>query len=126
MSAKSFADKIVRDQQEGDSVEKKLAKIETAKFGCIWDRDFLFGLQLGFAGKGWGVGDGGIHVMNMSEMCKWTDEEKQKAAHNIMKFTYELLKEANVQSVDKLVGIPVEVTLDGNLFKEFRVLTEVL
>jgi hypothetical protein len=38
-----------------------------------------------------------------------------------------LLKEAKVDSVGKLKDIPVEVTFfEGNILKEWRVLTEVL
>lgn len=37
-----------------------------------------------------------------------------------------ILKDAKVSSVSGLIGKPVEVTLEGNLFKDFRILTEVL
>jgi hypothetical protein len=43
-----------------------------------------------------------------------------------MRFVSKLLKEAKVNSVDKLKGIPVEVTFDGNILKDWRILTEVL
>jgi len=43
-----------------------------------------------------------------------------------MRFVSKLLKEAKVDNVDKLKGIPVEVTFDGMMLKEWRVLTEVL
>jgi hypothetical protein len=36
------------------------------------------------------------------------------------------LKDAKVNSVDELKGKPVEVTFDGNMLKEWRILTEVL
>jgi hypothetical protein len=43
-----------------------------------------------------------------------------------MRYLSKLLNEAKVSSVDKLKGIPVEVTFDGNMLKEWRILTEVL
>jgi hypothetical protein len=43
-----------------------------------------------------------------------------------MRYISSLLKDAKVDSVDKLKGKPVEVTLDGNQLKSWRILTEVL
>jgi hypothetical protein len=43
-----------------------------------------------------------------------------------MRYVSKLLKDAKVDAVQKLQGIPVEVTFDGNLLKEWRILTEVL
>ena len=43
-----------------------------------------------------------------------------------MRYLSKLLNDAKVDSVDKLKGIPVEVTLEDNTLKEWRVLTEVL
>lgn len=37
-----------------------------------------------------------------------------------------LLKDSKKQDIYQLVGVPVEVTTDGNLLKNFRVLTEVI
>jgi hypothetical protein len=37
-----------------------------------------------------------------------------------------LMHNAKVDDVMKLKGIPVEVAMDGNCFKGFRILTEVL
>jgi hypothetical protein len=37
-----------------------------------------------------------------------------------------ILTDAKVYSVDKLKGKPVELTFDGNMLKEWRILTEVL
>jgi hypothetical protein len=43
-----------------------------------------------------------------------------------MRYVSKLLKDAKVSSVDELKGKPVEVTFDGNMLKEWRILTEVL
>lgn len=104
--------------------DKKLGKISEAKFGVIHDMPFLFGLKLEFNGDDWSVGCSN-HVINMSKECKWKGDRKG-ATEEIMDFTYKLLKEAKVQNVNDLFGIPVEVEFEGNTFKDFRILTEVL
>jgi hypothetical protein len=43
-----------------------------------------------------------------------------------MRYVSKLLKEAKVDSVEKLKGKPIEATFDGNMLKEWRILTEVL
>jgi hypothetical protein len=43
-----------------------------------------------------------------------------------MRYVSKLLKESKVDSVEKLKGKPVEVTFEGNMLKEWRILTEVL
>jgi hypothetical protein len=43
-----------------------------------------------------------------------------------MRYISKLLNEAKVHNVYELKGIPVEVTLENNTFKDFRILTEVL
>ena len=45
---------------------------------------------------------------------------------NMLKKLSDVLKQAKVNTIDKLKNIPVEVTLEGNTFKSWRVLTEVL
>lgn len=107
--------------------EVKLAKIESAKFGYFQDREFLFGLILGFSGQGWSVGCGGRYTISMSKDCKWKSQEERKEwMEKTMQFTYDIIQQAGVDSVEKLKGIPVEVTLENNAFKSFRILTEVL
>ena len=36
------------------------------------------------------------------------------------------MSDAKVRDFSKLVGVPVEVTIEDNAFKSFRILTEVL
>lgn len=74
----------------------------------------------------WGVGDGGKYTINMSDECKYEKGEKEKIILKQMEFIYQLLKKAKVENIEELKGIPVEVTLDGNAFYDFRILTEVL
>lgn len=64
--------------------------------------------------------------MEHSERCQWTEESRSKSLDEICRRLSKILNEAKVTDVSNLVGIPVEVTLDGNSFKDFRILTEVL
>jgi hypothetical protein len=105
----------------------ELGKISYAEFGSTGDMCFLFGLQLMFKFPNGGVGDGGLHTVNMSETCDYgLAQSRAEECDKVMAFTYNLLKQAKVEKVSKLVGIPVEVEFDGNTFKSFRVLEEVL
>lgn len=111
-------------------MEKKLGKIESVKFGLGGYQEAMLGLSVTLSGEGWGVGDfkgnWDAETIKVSEYTKWTETDRDKGYSDTMRFLSKLLKEAKVSSVDKLKGIPVEVTFDGNLLKEWRILTEVL
>lgn len=107
--------------------EKLLGKIDFAEYGTFEDRPFLMGLQLGFSMNGCGVMSGGQYTVNMSKECKWDSKEERE--HTITKYVdnvYEILKQAKVNYVSQLKNIPVEITIENNTFKDFRILTEVL
>jgi hypothetical protein len=108
-------------------MEKKLGKIESVQFGLGGYQDCQLGLSITLGDGGWGVGDfrgnWDAQTIKWSETCKWTEEDRDKGYSETMRFLSKLLKESKVRSVDKLKGIPVEVTFDGNVLKEWRVLT---
>lgn len=106
--------------------EKLLGKIDFAEFGTLRDYPFLIGLQLGFSMSGSGVMDGGKYTVNISPECKWGDANREEAVTSIVEFVDKILKDAKVNYVSGLIGKPVEVTLEKNCFKDFRILTEVL
>ena len=107
---------------------KILGKITSAEFGSFSDMPFLFGLKLEFKlADGACVGSGGKYTENFSKSCKWSSEiEKNKRITELMESIYFILNDAHVCDVSGLKNIPVEVILDRNSFKDFRVLTEVL
>ena len=106
---------------------KILGKINFAEYGTVRDYPFLIGLQLGFKlGDGTGVMDGGSNTINISKECKWGEAEREAAITVSVEKVYEILKDANVNYVSELINKPVEVTIDKNCFKDFRILTEVL
>ena len=107
-------------------VEKLLGKISSAEYGTVRDYPFLIGLQLTFSMNGCGVGDGGRYTVNMSKDCIWHDRNKYETVTKTVEDVYKLLGEAKVNYVSQLINKPVEVTIENNAFKDFRILTEVL
>ena len=106
---------------------KMLGKIDFAEFGTIRDYPFLIGLQLGFSGKGWAIMDGGKYTVNINPDCKWDSAtERSEAMLEVLEFVDDILEQAGVNHVSELKNKPVEVTIENNTFKDFRILTEVL
>lgn len=110
--------------------EKVLGKISWAEFGTVKEYPFLIGLQLGFSIDGRsGIYDGGSYTVNIDSNCKSWSSPEERAATII---TYvalsvkKVLDDAKVNYVSELVGKPVEVLIENNTFKDFRILTEVL
>lgn len=106
---------------------KVLGKIDFAEFGTIKDYPFLIGLQLGFKlGDGGGIMDGGSNTVNISPECRWETCEREVAITAAVEQVDKILKDAKVNYVSQLLNKPVEVEIDRNTFKSFRILTEVL
>lgn len=107
---------------------KFLGKIVNAQFGQYYDRPFLLGLQLEFIFDGnSGVADGGRHLINISDSCKWESEEKKNGAYQeVLKSLNKILTDAKVNHVSELIGKPIEIEIEGQMYKSFRILTEVL
>lgn len=113
-------------------MEKRLGKIENVMFGIGGYQKARIGLHvtLSFRGDDWGVADSrsawDAEIIKCSEHCNWTEADRDKQYAEILRYVSKLLKDAKVDTVDELKGIPVEVTFDGYSLKEWRVLTEVL
>ena len=105
---------------------KELGKITFAEFGTVRDYPFLIGLQLGFRMDGSGVMDGGKYTVNISPECKWKEMNREATIIKSIEEVNRILKDAKVNYVSELLNKPVEVTIEDNTFKDFRILTEVL
>ncbi|GIN67066.1 hypothetical protein J41TS2_24870 [Bacillus sonorensis] len=105
-----------------------LGKIVQAEFGTLKERDFILGLQLSFKFNGGSyVSDGGYHTVNVSENCFWESEsEKLEIYERTLKDLKKVLDDAKVNYVSELIGKPIEIEIEGDKFKSFRILTEVL
>lgn len=107
--------------------EKLLGKISNVRFGFIPDYPFLFGLDLTFKlSDNSGIGTGGKYTVNISETCKWSEEERNAALIDMINQIIKIMKDAKITNISDLKNKPVEVTIDRNIFKDFRILTEVL
>ena len=111
-------------------MEKRLGKIQSVRFGHGGYQDACIGLSVTLGDGGWGVGDfkgtWDPEMVKRSEYTKWEEEDRVKGFDETMRFVSKLLKEAKVDSVDKLKNVPVEVTFDGMSLHEWRILTEVI
>lgn len=105
----------------------ELGKISHIALGYGGYQDAMMGLSVCIEGKGWGTNDfNGTWAGKRSESAKWTEQDRDAKFAEVIHKIYSLLKEAKVQSLDKLKGKPVECTFDGNLLISWRILEEVL
>ncbi|HRT03820.1 MAG TPA: hypothetical protein P5513_07765 [Candidatus Diapherotrites archaeon] len=111
-------------------MEKKLGRIENVKFGIGGYQNAMIGLHITLGNNDWGVQDSrsawDAENIKYSKNSKWTEADRDKKYAEIVRYLSKLLKDAKVNSIDKLKGIPVEVTFEDNMLKEWRILTEVL
>jgi len=112
-------------------MKKRLGKIETVKFGLGAYQGAMIGLHVKLGGvDGWGVCDTKSawdpEIVEHSKHCKWTENSRDKLFAEIIRYISKLLKQAKVQTIDQLKGIPIEATFDGNTLKKWRILEEVL
>ena len=109
--------------------ETKIGKISHVRYGLGGYQDAMLGISFTLSSEGWGVGDfwgAWSSMIEHTEYCKWTEESRIKSHGDTAMRISKLLLEAKVTSVDKLKGVPVEVTFEGNQLKSWRVLTEAL
>lgn len=108
-------------------IETRLGKIEKCEFGFGGYQNAMIGIQFVLSSAGWGCGDfWGDWSMERTEHCKWTEAERVNHLGEVCMRISQLLSDAKVDSVTKLVGLPIEVTFDGLSLKSWRVLKEVL
>lgn len=113
------------------TVEKLLGKIASIHFGLGGYQDAQLGLSISLEGKGWatntfiGIWDYS-YIPSPTEFHKWTEEDRTNKLIEVNRKISELLKQANVSSIDQLKNIPIEATFECSTLKDWRILTEVL
>lgn len=105
---------------------KELGKITFAEYETIRDYPFLIGLKLGFSMSGTSIMDGEKYTVNISPECKWGILDREATITKSVEEVNRILEDAKVNYVSELLNKPVEVTMENNTFKDFRILTEVL
>lgn len=104
---------------------KVLGRIERASFGYGGYQDTMFGLTVILASNGsvlrdfWGIFPPPPDALNRNDALMFFGTECCVRLSSV-------LSKAKTMSVDKLSGTPIEITLDGNALKSWRVLEEVL
>lgn len=112
------------------STGKYLGKISAIRIGSGGYQDAMFGIsfELSFDGSS-GIGDfwgaWGAGIKNTAS-CKWAESDRQEQLADAFWRLAKLMQEAKVNDFTKLAGVPVEVEIEGNTLKSWRVLTEVL
>ena len=110
-------------------MRKELGKIKSISIGYGGYQDCQFGVFIELGGKGWGVGDCRAYwgrAIQWNKECKWTEEDRAQAFGEALAWLDDLIIQAKKRNATELVGIPVEVTFDGNMLKSWRILTEVI
>jgi hypothetical protein len=119
-----------------DGQKTELGKITSATFGIGGYNDAMFGLSLGFSFGEKGVYGCGTFVSGGwaygvvdpdSKHSKWNEKDRSTQMAVMCKEICQILSDAKVYDVTKLVGKPVEITSKGwNDLESWRILTEVL
>lgn len=112
-------------------MQKYLGKIASIKFGIAGYQECMLGLSIDFSfddsssiSEFKGYWD--YESIKCSGGSKWTEQDRDNSMIGLMKFISRLLKEAKVDDITKLKGIPVEVCIENRTLKSWRILTEVL
>ena len=104
--------------------EKYLGKITEVDYGKIENK---FGLRVKLEFDGKKVEDTFLNTYAFKEIIKPDKiEEYMMEVFKAQQKLWKLLKEAKVNCVSQLLGKPVEVEIENNLLKSWRILTEVL
>lgn len=108
-------------------IEKQLAKISSVSVGFGGYDDAMFGVSVAFTHGCWGVNDfKGWWAAKPGKNAKWTREDQIKRWGENMEWLKDLMRDAKVESVAALRNTPVELTLENNQLKSWRILTEVI
>lgn len=111
-------------------LRKELGSIKHVRFGLGGYQDACIGIHFSLCGDGWGVNDSKSswdkNQIPWTEHCKWSEEDRSRSYDETVRYISDLLHLSKVDDVSKLKGIPIEASFDGNILKEWRILTEVL
>ncbi len=105
----------------------QLGKIQNVSFGRGGYQDGMIGIAFSLGGKSWGVSDfWGYWSSPPPEGAEWNLADQERELGRVTLRIAQLLRDADVDDVSKLAGVPVEVSFDDNKLVGWRVLTEVV
>ena len=104
-------------------MKKVLGKICSVKFGMVGYQDTQLGISFTFEGNWGGVTDSthcfwDHNTIEYNDRCNWTEKDRDVDFAKIMRFISDTLHAAKVSDINKLKGIPVEVSFEGNTIKD--------
>lgn len=121
---------MTKATRKGESMnDRKIGKIKSVIFGYGGYDDAMLGISFELVSdkESWGVGDfKGTWNFPPDKNAEWTVGSQTKLWGEMVRWIGELLRDANVKDVQKLVGKPVEVTFESNTLKSWRLLTEAI
>lgn len=110
--------------------EKVLGKIDRISLGMGGYQDAMFGLHIDLKlSNGFYVSDSDCfwgYDIKSDECTKWCESDREQKWGKIMTRIAKLCHQAKVDSFVKLKGIPVEVEIEYDGLKSWRILDEVL
>lgn len=110
--------------------EKVLGKIDRISLGMGGYQGVMFGLHIDFKlSNGYHVSDSDCfwgYDIKVGKLTKWSESDREQEWGKIMTRIAKLCHQARVNSFDKLMGIPVEVEIENDSLKSWRILEEVL
>lgn len=108
-------------------MKKELGKIKEFSFGKGGYDNAMIGFTIDLGGEGWGVGDFWGHWSHRLETAQWSEKDRLLKLGEISLKVAQLLKDANTDNLNNLIGKPVEVTFnDNNTLDSWRILKEVI
>lgn len=108
-------------------INKMIGEITSAEFGTVQYKPFLMGLKLEFRlTDGTVIGNSGKYIVSTTTAYELSSDGRRKRITAMVDAIRGVLKDSKVNNVSDLIGKPVEVTMENNIFKDFRILTEVL
>lgn len=108
-------------------MRKELGKIQRFDIGIGGYDDAMFGMSVTLGGNGWGVHDfDGTWAHKPDHNHQWTLDDQSRSWSDMCRRVIDLMKKAKVKTSAEMVGIPVEVTFEGNKLSSWRILDEVL
>jgi hypothetical protein len=106
-----------------------IGKIQRIEFGFGGYQDVQIGVTvvLGSDCDSWGFNDFRGHWgFERGNGAEWTETDRITGLGSIVLWVRDLLVAAKKTRLDQLVGVPVEVTFDGMMLYEWRILTEAI
>ena len=112
-------------------MQKYLGKISDVRFGDGGYQDAMFGLSLSFSfDRNSGIstfsGFWSPAQINPDEYSEWTEKDRETQMLKCFRLIIDTMYKAKVTDIYQLKGKPVEIEIENQTLKSWRILEEVL